>query len=157
MKLCTDQSAVDKAGRAANRTVEAVLDTVEMLLRDDVPAAKTAALVANEAAQNAFLLLVAAGANVPAAPAAREVPLHLLDTPETRRLLDLLRQAQAAAEAVDAQRGNVLSDDIPLGAGESRGTGWAEEVSFLVERLRIEVEGPRDALQGHAGPWPGRE
>ena len=71
------------------------------------------------------------------------LPLRLFDTPATRRLLQALRDAQEAAEAVDAERGHILPGHIPLQPGESRGTGWAESVSNLAERLRVEVEGPR--------------
>ena len=42
-----------------------------------------------------------------------------------------------------AERGNVLPAHLPLQPGESRGTGWAETLSNLAERLRVEVEGPR--------------
>ena len=41
-----------------------------------------------------------------------------------------------------AERGNVLPGDFPLQPGESRGTGWAETLSELALRLKIEVEGP---------------
>ena len=54
-----------------------------------------------------------------------------------------MRDAQEAAEAVDAEGGHVLPPFIPLQEGESRGTGWAETISNLTERLRVEVEGPR--------------
>jgi hypothetical protein len=38
-----------------------------------------------------------------------------------------------------------LPDDFPLLPGETRGTGWAETISNLAQRLKIEVEGPSRA------------
>ena len=38
--------------------------------------------------------------------------------------------------------------DMELLPGESRGTGWAETISNLAERLRIEVEGPTGKGEG---------
>ncbi len=49
------------------------------------------------------------------------------------------------AERVDAARGHVVPVDTPLLPGESRGTGWAEILSELALRLKIEVEGPARA------------
>ena len=69
--------------------------------------------------------------------------LATLSTPSSADLLSLLRATVAVAELVDAERGNVLAPDVPLLPGESRGTGWAETLSNLAERLRVEVEGPR--------------
>ncbi len=46
------------------------------------------------------------------------------------------------------KRGNVLPPDFPLLPGESRGTGWAETISSLAQRFKIEVEGPTDRRQG---------
>jgi hypothetical protein len=56
-----------------------------------------------------------------------------------------VRAAVEAAEEVDAERGNVLPEDFPLQPGEPRGTGYAETISNLAERLRVEVEGPTRA------------
>ena len=51
-------------------------------------------------------ILEAAGADRPAdLPAAIDVPLHLLDTPANRHLLDCLRSTLEAARAVDSERG----------------------------------------------------
>jgi hypothetical protein len=99
---------------------------------------------ARDAARELLQCLSDAGARSPQAhPAGTPLPLDKLSTANTRRLLATLRAAVAEAEAVDAERGNVLPGHIPLQPGESRGTGWAESISNLTERLRIEVEGPR--------------
>jgi hypothetical protein len=71
------------------------------------------------------------------------VPLRLLSTPAGRRLLDVLDAAVDAAEALDAERGDVLPGFIALQPGETRGTGYAEALSELRLRLRVEVKGPR--------------
>jgi hypothetical protein len=67
------------------------------------------------------------------------------DTPATRRLLAAVRAAVDAAEVVDAERGNVVAPDAILLPGESRGTAWAETLSGIAQRLKIEVEGPSRA------------
>ena len=72
-----------------------------------------------------------------------ETPLELLDTPKSRALLEALKQIVPLAEAVDAERGHVIPDEIPLQEGESRGTGWAETLSTLVLQLALDVEGPK--------------
>lgn len=89
--------------------------------------------------------LADAGAPLLPATAPAQTPLHLLSTPAARRLLSALGEAVAVAEALDAERGHVLPGDFPLLPGESRGTGWAETLSNLAERLRVEVEGPRSS------------
>jgi hypothetical protein len=66
-----------------------------------------------------------------------------LDTPEARELLDLLARAQAVAEVVDKQRGNVLPDRIPTGEMESRGTDFADSLSHLRIRLHLEIVPPQ--------------
>ena len=63
-------------------------------------------------------------------PAVSEVPLHLLDTPANRRLLEALREAHAAALEVDRERGygeeGVISQDI----------------ENLLSEVQLEVYGP---------------
>jgi hypothetical protein len=56
-----------------------------------------------------------------------------------------VRAAVNAAEEVDAEHGNLLPENFPLQPGETRGTGYAETISNLAERLRVEVEGPTRA------------
>ncbi len=84
------------------------------------------------------------GAGGVPAPAAGDPlrALALADTPATQHLLLALREAMTCAEAVDSERGNVLPEGIPLLPGESRGTGYAETLANIAERLRVEVEGP---------------
>jgi hypothetical protein len=99
---------------------------------------------ANNAIQRAHRFLLASGARDPDLPTtAAPVPLHLLDTPDSRRLLALLEEAQAAAERVDAERGRALPADTPLLPGESRGTDLAETISEIALRVRVEVQGPK--------------
>jgi hypothetical protein len=91
---------------------------------------------AGQAADDALRRLVALGANRPGTPVAADVvPLHLLDTPATRRLLSSLEAAVAAAAEVDRERGWV--DD----AGEP--TGWGETLAALTLTLGREVYGPQ--------------
>jgi hypothetical protein len=37
----------------------------------------------------------------------------------------------------------MIPDEIPLGEGESRGTGQAETLSTLVLHLSLDIEGPK--------------
>jgi hypothetical protein len=75
-------------------------------------------------------------------PAADLSDLARLDTPASRQLLSQLRAALMTAEAVDAQRGNVMAGYVP-GPDGSRGTDYAESVSHLALRLAGEIEPPR--------------
>ncbi len=86
--------------------------------------------------QQVYRALVDAGAApVAGAGVGKPVPLHLLDTPATRRLLDLLQSATDAAAAVDRERGWTLKDGTPF--------GYASSIGADAERLRLEVEGPK--------------
>jgi hypothetical protein len=148
-----DQAALNRCTRAASSAVDAALEMVAVLLEaegerraPDLELLRTLADEANDRAQQAYQLLYAAGGREPeehSAASITETPLHLLSTHSTRALLAALRYALARAELVDAERGNVLPEDAELLPGESRGTGWAETISNLAERLRVEVEGPR--------------
>jgi len=156
--LPLDPATVNACTRAASRSVDAALATVALLLEADATgeppnaaALLHAANAANEQAQATYQLLHAAGGRAPEYDFARPSdadPLRALaqaDTPATRRLLAAVKAAVAAAEEVDAERGNVLPAHLPLQPGESRGTGWAETLSELALRLKIEVEGPARA------------
>lgn len=91
--------------------------------------------------QNISAGLRAAGAApVDSADMPSPVPLHLLDTSATRRLLVSLQEAQKVAEAVDRERGWVLSDGTPC--------GFSETIGEMYERLRQEVEGPKGREEG---------
>lgn len=81
--------------------------------------------------------------NPGASPAAVPVPLHLLDTPDTRRLLALLEEAQQVAERIDRERGRTVGEEMELPPGQSRGTDLAETISEIALRVRTEVHGPK--------------
>lgn len=153
-----DSATLNACTRAASSSVDAALVVVALLLEADVtgqPPNLTTLLHAanetNERAQATYQLLHAAGGRAPEYdfPRPSEVdPLRSLaqaDTHDTRELLRLVCEAVAVAERVDAARGNVVAPDAVLLPGESRGTGWAETLSELALRLKIEVEGPARA------------
>lgn len=148
----------EKLDRAAGLAYQIVKDAHEagrsMLRAETEGERKTAAGQSVRASKVAFEvagLLVDAGAVIPEWKAQAEkgerqngfdlAQLATLDTPDTRRLLDLLTEAQAVAERIDAARGHALPGDLPLQAGESRGTDLAESVSMLAARLRGEIFG----------------
>jgi hypothetical protein len=133
-----DRDTLDRAGRATDRAVRAVLDTQAALLEGDPLEARQSADAANEAAQSAYLTLIQAGASVPNTPAPVPVPLHLLDTPATRRLLDALQYAMQCAQDVDRERGWTI-DGTPSGEG----IGMTDSVGDVYERFRQQVEGPK--------------
>jgi hypothetical protein len=140
---------LNQAARASSAAVDAVLSALAFAL--DAQARKMTLYPegilpdlneANDKAQRVHRLLLQAGASDPGTPSGRDIPLHLLDTPDTRELLDLLKRAQAVAERVDASRGRSLSSGFPLSPGESYGTDLAESISEIVLRVGIEVHGP---------------
>lgn len=132
----------DYSAEAARAVVTLLADAEAAGRAPDLFVLRAAADAAGDLAQTVFKALQQAGAVIPDLPAPPPIPLHLLDTPDTRRLLALLTEAQAVAERVDAVRGRTLPADVPLGAGQSRGTDLAESISELARRLRVEVEGP---------------
>jgi hypothetical protein len=156
--LPLDPAALNLSARAASHAVDSVLDVLALLLAADATGEPpdTAALIqaaneANEQAQTTLRLVLQAGAtrpeSVPPRPSDAD-PLRAMaqaDTPATRRLLAAVRAAVDAAEVVDAERGNVVAPDAILLPGESRGTAWAETLSGIAQRLKIEVEGPSRA------------
>ncbi len=149
-----DQAALDQAARLCDRAHKDALRAGFALHRGNVADARERMNASADATWETMQRLLEAGAARPVtvpAPAADADPLRALaqaDTPATRRLLAAVRAAVAAAEEVDAERGNVLPAHLPLQPGESRGTGWAETLSELALRLKIEVEGPADHRQG---------
>jgi hypothetical protein len=137
-------AALDRWAQGCERTCAECERAELLLVEGDGLRAREHVTRARETAWNLYRSLLEAGAApVEGAGVPAPLPLRLFDTPATRRLLQVLRAAQEAAEAVDAERGHILPGHIPLQPGESRGTGWAESVSNLAERLRVEVEGPR--------------
>lgn len=102
---------------------------------------------AREAAENisaALLLLKEIGATPYAPDAGTDslARLSALRTPQSERLSDLLHAARDLAEQVDAERGDIVPETVTLPLGETRGTGWAEEIGRLSRRLDTEVFGP---------------
>jgi hypothetical protein len=83
----------------------------------------------------ALARLEALGATIPgvAGTTPTETPLHLLDTPASRRLLAALEEAAKAGADVDRERG-WMHDGEPAGYGETLGG--------MAMTLRIEVVGP---------------
>ncbi len=141
---------LNQAARATSAAVDAVLSALGVALEAQAekaildPSGILPDLYdANEAVQRAHQLLLQAGAaDTPAMPR-RDIPLNLLDTPDSRELLDLLSRALVVAERVDASRGRSLPSDVPLSPGESRGTDLSESISEITLRVGIEVHGPK--------------
>lgn len=148
------QGSLDRAARLTLTASREAQHADQQLHYGNVAAARERLSSVDQAVQEALRLLLQAGASRPAsvpAPKSDADPLRALaqaDTPATRELLHRLRQSLQVAELVDAERGNVLPAHLPLQPGESRGTGWAETLSELALRLKIEVEGPADRRQG---------
>ena len=143
MNTAVETSDVSRVLRAVDRAQEANALCGRSLHFGEVEEAQQQRLVAGEALNTARVTLLSLGATATEVPPAKPIPLSLLSTPASRRLLDTLRAAVEAAEAVDQERGNILPDCVTPQPGETRGTAWAETLSELVLRLRIEVEGPK--------------
>jgi hypothetical protein len=124
------------------RICRKITENAFLLIREH-PEARSQAMVIAQDATEAANILRRQGVGMDALPPLYPATLAHLDTQESRRLLALLTEAQAVAELVDAQRGNVLSESIPTGAMESRGTDYAESISNLAIRLHMEVVPPQ--------------
>jgi hypothetical protein len=94
---------------------------------------------AADSSRTALDYLGALGATIPGIedtpPVKSDVPLHLLDTPATRRLVAVLELAAQAGAAVDKERGWIDGDGDPVGYGET--------FAGMLTALRVEVSGPR--------------
>jgi len=101
--------------------------------------------------QKALALLLALGARPAKIPDPEPVPLHLLDTPDARELLALLRQAVAVAERLDQARGRAMPPNVELLPEETRGLDFAEALADLSLRLEMEIFGPADRRQEARG------
>ena len=140
---------LDRWATACDRAADDAQEAAALLAMGRTDDARRLLLSSAETTRELRRSLALAGASAAEVQdAPRPVPLTLLSTERTRALLSRLREAQEVAEAVDAERGNVLPASVPLQPGESRGTGWAETISNLAERLRVEVEGPRGRGEG---------
>lgn len=131
-----DQKTLDQAAARFFGVHKALFGT---LRRGDLsaPAAETIEQT-RAGAWYALKDLVAAGAadprpHRPAAVGPTETPLHLLDTPKNRRLLNALVEAHQAALDVDAERGIV--------------DGFAEVIEHFAAQVQTEIYGPADLRQ----------
>ena len=103
-------------------------------------------------AGHALGLLGGLGARPAAVPVPAEpIPLALLDTPDARELLALLRQAVIVAERLDQARGRALPPNFLLAEGETAGCDLAETLGYVALRLETEIHGPAD-LRQEPGP-----
>lgn len=137
------KAALTRAAARVDQAGDLASEAAALAHAGDTLRAKELALESSRASRETYRLLRDVGAQpLPDMPRPAEVPLHLLDTPQTCTLVEALTAAVAAAEKVDQQRGNVLPPSIPLQPGETRGTGYAETLSNILKRLEIEVYGP---------------
>ncbi len=113
---------------------------------ESAQAADHAEAAATEAS-TALGLLSSLGVRAAGVPSAAPVPLHLLDVPDARELLDLLRQAVIVAERLDQARGRALPPSFPLAEGETAGCDLAEVLGNVAIRLETEIYGPVDLRQ----------
>jgi hypothetical protein len=105
-------------------------------LRSTLAEVKQQAEGAFEGGKHGLSLLQSMGATLTgkaAMPA--PVPLSKLSTPAGRELLDLLAQAERAAQAVDRERGWIDED--------GQGIGYAESLQMMAIQLRRDVEAPK--------------
>lgn len=135
---------LDKVARSV-RIAQTAAAFAGALIPGDLEEAKRQAKTAREACTDAVTRLGAMGAKIPGVedaptPAAWVVPLNLLDTPATRRLLAVLEEAAAAGAEVDRERGWLDADGDP--------TGYGETYEGRALALRSEVFGPADKRQG---------
>jgi hypothetical protein len=143
MKVSIEQSDLDKLASLIDQTNTGLSDACLYMSRafhekntSILPEAVQKTRRRAEAAESALRRLVALGAKRPGGKVANDtLPLHLLDTPETRELLSALEKASDIAAKVDLQRGWVDADGEP--------TGWGETLAGMVYALRQEVEGPK--------------
>lgn len=135
-------SELSTVARRMARALSGIEGAQMALLDGDSHRAQSELLDANTAAQDAILTLRDNGVEDVYTYATRDVPLLELDTPDTRRLLALLAEAQEVAERVDGARGRALPSSAPLLPGEGRGVDLAESIGYLKQRLALEVHGP---------------
>ena len=116
---------------------------------EDVAQAWEHAKGAATEAGHALGLLGSLGARPVAVPVAEPIPLALLDTPDARELLRLLREALPVAERLDQARGRALPPGFPLAEGETAGCDLAETLGYVALRLETEIYGPADLCQSN--------
>jgi hypothetical protein len=98
-------------------------------------------------ASAALGLLGNMGVRPASVPTDAPIPPHLLDTPDARELLDLLRQAVVVADRLDQARGRALPPSFPLAEGEMAGCDLAEVLGNVAIRLETEIFGLADRRQ----------
>lgn len=139
-----DAEALDLAARGAFEARRQAQRAINLLQAQErsvgtsrfVSEALAAARLADDHAGAAAQALAALGATPPSGAGRRELlPLELLNTPASRRLLEALGGALEAARAVDEERGWVDPDSGPC--------GLSDLVGGLFVELRREVEGAR--------------
>ena len=136
-----DLGSIDSAARDVQRAQRAAL-AAEHLAQpgadpEEAGQAPQFAREAVRACEDALQRLLALGADLSRpgfVPARDQLPLHLLDTPASRRLLASLEAAAEAAAEVDRERGWVH---------EGEPCGYGETLQGLAATVRQEVEGPR--------------
>ena len=131
------QADLDNRARAINAAIEGMGFAHHLEEESQSLQAHEVQEAANEQAKCTLRQLIYHGARGEGLPAAVPVPLELLNT---RRLCDGLKYAYDAAQAVNRERGHVLT------SGD--GCGWTDVVGDVYKWLRQEVEGPRDVRQG---------
>ena len=144
MSITLDTPALDKAAGFARTALKASIE-VRGLCRhlddpDDRAALPFATNAAVDAARSAVGALQQLGATFPNMPAPVPIPLHLLDTPDTRELLERLQAALPIAERIDAARGRSLDEAFP---GDAKGLDLGDAVAALIARMTTEVHGAR--------------
>nr|CAA9212726.1 hypothetical protein AVDCRST_MAG63-52 [uncultured Armatimonadetes bacterium] len=121
-----------EGARAADRTSRGAQATATLIETGESDEARRHAEEATRVADYVLNLLLPEGAPPPGGnKAADTLPLHLRDTPASRRLLAAVEEAVGAD--VDHERGR-MQDGEPC--------GWGETFAGLALTLRVEVEGP---------------
>lgn len=140
-----DPAVVSRVAALLSDASQAMVLTGAMLQGGNCQAAEKVNDTAGAQVREAVQILYAEGGarsrHRPTPRAAEALPPSMRSTTASRRLLEALHTAVELAEIVDAERGNVVSKDFPLLPGEPRGTGWAEALTLLTNKLREEVEG----------------
>jgi hypothetical protein len=149
------QQRIDQAAFDASKAAENVaLGFLRIRANQPNEASDLLATAARELNRVAAVLSAAdAGSGDNAAPLPA-IPTHLLDTLDTRWLINVLGGALSIAERIDAARGRTASDAVPLLPGESRGADIAGAISAIMVRLRSKAHG--NAGQAFEGMGPDR-
>jgi hypothetical protein len=144
-QMNVDAAAVSRVAALLGDASQRIVLTGAMLHGGNCQAAEAINDTAGAQVREALRVLYTEGGALsrerPTPQPADTLPSALRRTTASCRLLEALEAAAELAEIVDAERGNVVGKDFPLLPGEPRGTGWAETLSALTQKLRDEVEG----------------